>query len=1150
MKPRKATPGHRASRTPSTPAGGPRASGEEGPRPPPETSDEVLALIETLHATGKRLEEVTAGEVDSVADRHGRPVLLGRAQDELRQSEAARQAAVLNALPANIALLDARGLILSVNETWRQFAVANGFRDPGLGIGLNYLEVCDRSRESNAAGAHEAAEGIRSVLAGGADRYDLEYPCHSPQIERWFLMTVTPVFPGHPKGAVVMHFDITAERQAGESLRESEWRFRQLAENIRDVFILDEAGGRRILYISPAYEEIWGRTRESLYEHPKSWIDAIHREDQASVKKQLAEEVESRPWTMEYRIVRPGGEVRWIEERTFPVRDASGTVVRIAGLARDVTEVKRTALELRESERRFSEMMENVELVSLILDRDARITYCNEYLLRLTGWRRDEVLGRNWFDLFVPPELDGMKRFGATLLADQADVAHHEDEILTRAGDRRLIRWNHTVLRSGAGDVTGIASIGEDITEQKLAERRIKRLNRVYAVLSAINSLIVRVHDREELFREACRIAVEVGAFKMAWIGVSDPTTLEGRVVAWFGGQEGYVDLVRLTARDGTPDSDRPACRALRQPQAVICNDIATDPSLAPLREDLLSRGHRSVGYFPLTSTGRPEAVIALYAGEAGVFDDEETRLLSELAGDISFALDHLEKESRLSYLAYYDALTGLANRVLFLERVGQYIRSAVTGGHRLALFLIDLERFRNINESLGRAAGDALLKQVAEVLTRFAGDAGLLARVGADLFAAVLPEVKGDGDLARLVEKATAAFLDHPFRLNDAVFRIGARGGIALFPDDGADADTLYRNAEAALKRAKKDGERYVFYAQGMTEAVAEKLTLESQLREALEKEEFVLHYQPKVNLASGGLVGAEALIRWNDPRTGLVPPGRFIPVLEETGLIHDVGRWALGKAIEDYLRWRGRRAACRACRGERLAPAASKQGLHRRDQAGRRPGPARGGRAGAGAHGEPDHGGRQAQHRQPAGDPRPGREGRHRRLRDRLLLAQLPVQAAGGHAEDRPRVRRRHDGGAGGPGAGLDDHQHGAFAEAQRGGGGRRDGRAVAAAPVAQLRRDAGLPLQQTGPDRSLREEVPGPGPRLRSRPGIPSGSSQPATIVFRPAERSSSSRPRAESRAGAPSRTPERPISSSTSAASETAFAPKFEAEPRSR
>jgi EAL domain-containing protein (putative c-di-GMP-specific phosphodiesterase class I) len=167
------------------------------------------------------------------------------------------------------------------------------------------------------------------------------------------------------------------------------------------------------------------------------------------------------------------------------------------------------------------------------------------------------------------------------------------------------------------------------------------------------------------------------------------------------------------------------------------------------------------------------------------------------------------------------------------------------------------------------------------------------------------MTEVSKEGDVARLLDKMIQAFLEHPFQVNDTAFRIAAKVGVALFPEDSVDADALFKKAEVALKKAKMNGERYLFYNQKMTEAVAIQLTLENQLRQALEKGQFVLHYQPKINLASGQLTGVEALIRWNDPRTGLVPPGRFIPILEETGLIHDVGRWALHTAIDDYLRW-----------------------------------------------------------------------------------------------------------------------------------------------------------------------------------------------------------------------------------------------------
>ena len=988
-------------------------------------------MIETLHETGRRLEELTAGEVDTVADRDGRTFLLRRAQDHLRRNEAAKQAAILNALPASIALLDRRGIIISVNEAWRRFAIANALQGPQYGSGVNYLEVCDRARGDGASQARQAAAGIRSVLGGGVKSFAIEYACHSPAQQRWFLMTATPLADDHPNGAVVMHLDVTAQRQTEESLRASELRFREMAENIREVFWLTDPVKSQILYLSPAYEEIWGRSREGVYASPRDWIEAIHPDDRERVLHAAQTKQAGDKYVEEYRIVRPDGAIRWIRDRAFPVLRDDGEVYRIAGLAEDITESRRVTEELRESERRFSGLLRNVELVSLMIDREARITYCNKYLLRLTGWRREEVIGRNWFELFVPPELGDLKDgFFAALLANQPETWHHENEILTRSGGRRLIRWNNSVLRSAAGEVTGIAGIGEDITERKRAEEalresehmlraifegaldgilvadvqagkflaanpaicgmlgytqkeivrigvpdihlkqdlphvteqlgkllhgetqtsadirvmrkdgsvfyadikaasirlggkdcllgifrditerkqahdRIAYLNRVYAMLSGINTLIVRVRDRDELFREACRIAVEAGGFRMSLIGIVDRSSMQVVPLASAGKDAELLNAIKVILASSENAPNTMIAQAIRKKEPVVSNDSRDDPRVLFGKQYALS-GVRSMVILPLMVSNEAVGVLALYAGESEFFHAGELKLLTELASDIAFAIDHIEKEEKLNYLAYYDVLTGLANRSLFLERVAQYMRSAVGGGHKLALFLIDLERFKNINDSLGRPAGDALLRQVAAWLTSNVGDASLLARLGADHFAVVLPQVKQEGDVARLLEKTMAAFLEHPFRLNDAVFRVAVKVGIALFPDDGDSADTLFRNAEAALKKAKAGGDRYLFYTQTMTAAVAGRLTLENQLRRALDQEEFVLHFQPKVNLASGKLTSAEALIRWNDPRTGLVPPGRFIPILEETGLIYDVGRWALKKAIEDYLRWR----------------------------------------------------------------------------------------------------------------------------------------------------------------------------------------------------------------------------------------------------
>jgi diguanylate cyclase (GGDEF)-like protein len=449
--------------------------------------------------------------------------------------------------------------------------------------------------------------------------------------------------------------------------------------------------------------------------------------------------------------------------------------------------------------------------------------------------------------------------------------------------------------------------VARDQAKRKVAEDRLKHLNRLYAMVTGISALMVRVQDRADLFNRSCRTAVEHGEFEMAWIAIVDPNGQRIVPVAW-AGIEGPVRSAiegHFASSEGTLAGETLAARAIREKAAIVSNDVQNDDGLI-FHKMHAESGVRSLAVIPLIVSGNALGVLALYTNKPEFFDAAGLPLLTELAGNIAFAMDHLEREKRLHRLSYYDELTGLANRRLFLERVTQYTLRATDDGHKVAVMLIDLERFKKLNDSLGRTAGDALLKQVAEWLRHYAGNDELVARIDADHFAVVLPKVMYEAHVARVLEETIAAFMNNEFGLNDAVYRVAAKIGVAVFPDDGADADTLFQNAEAALKKAKASRDRYLFYAQKMTETVAMSLGIENRLRRALERDEFVLHYQPKVNLVSGKLTGAEALIRWNDPVSGLTLPGRFIPILEETGLIHDVGRWVLRKAIEDYQRWR----------------------------------------------------------------------------------------------------------------------------------------------------------------------------------------------------------------------------------------------------
>ncbi|HYT14769.1 MAG TPA: diguanylate cyclase, partial [Burkholderiales bacterium] len=435
-----------------------------------------------------------------------------------------------------------------------------------------------------------------------------------------------------------------------------------------------------------------------------------------------------------------------------------------------------------------------------------------------------------------------------------------------------------------------------DITARKEAEAKIHRLNRVYAVLSGINALLVRVRERDELFREACRIAVDSGKFRMAWLGVVDRQAMQVKPVAWAGDVRRFFDSAPLAVAATQPGGHGLAGRAVREMKPVISNDVQNEPRM-PMRKECEERGINSLAVIPLTVGSEAVGILALYAADAGFFDDEEMKLLLELAGDISFALDHIEKEEKIEYLAYYDSLTGLANRTLFLERLAQYVSTASLEQQQLALIIVNIERFKTINDSFGRQAGDALLKQVAGRLLELAEDPNRVARVGADHFAVVVPHLKHEESLIRGLEQGSRCIDGDPYAVTGTELRISTRSGVALFPSDSNDADTLFRNAEAALKKSSS-GERYLFYTKQMTERIAEKVALENKLRQALEKDEFVLYYQPKVDSGTRRMVSAEALIRWRSPELGLVPPLQFIPLLEETGLILQVGSWALKRA------------------------------------------------------------------------------------------------------------------------------------------------------------------------------------------------------------------------------------------------------------
>ena len=503
----------------------------------------------------------------------------------------------------------------------------------------------------------------------------------------------------------------------------------------------------------------------------------------------------------------------------------------------------------------------------------------------------------------------GHDTLGVMNLAGPGDKLFDEEElkVLYNVGNQVAVALERAKLYGRMEQLVEerTASLVAEVEQRKAHEARIVRLNRIYSVLSGINTTIVRVRETQELYETACRIAVEQGQFTFAWIGMLEESGRKVAPVAKAGRDDGYLSQINLSAVEDDPGNCRLTAEAMTQARPVICNDIATDERIAAWRDEALSRGYRSVVLFPLTLEGRTIGVFVLYAPEANVFDEEEMALLTEMAGDISFALDHLKKEERLNYLSYFDAITDLPNRALFLDRVAQRVNSAHRDQEVFSVIMLDLERFGSINESLGRQAGDSLLRQLAQRLKQVLNETDILARLSADYFGIATRHDDKGADIAHVLEKILSEIQNQPFLIGGQELRVSARAGVSRYPTDGQDIETLLRNAEAALKQAKLSGDKYLFYAPEFNARVAEMLTLENKLRRALEQEEFVLYYQPKVELKSGQICGLEALLRWNDPEVGLVPPLKFIPLLEETGMILEAGHWALAKAVSDSRTW-----------------------------------------------------------------------------------------------------------------------------------------------------------------------------------------------------------------------------------------------------
>jgi diguanylate cyclase (GGDEF)-like protein len=438
-------------------------------------------------------------------------------------------------------------------------------------------------------------------------------------------------------------------------------------------------------------------------------------------------------------------------------------------------------------------------------------------------------------------------------------------------------------------------------TEQ---EERLRRLTRTYRMLSSTSSAILRLHNRAELLDEVCRIAVQQGGYQRSAISLVDSATKVLKQLACAG-----LDSQPHNGTDYVMDPFGPQSDlmegVIRTGMPVIHNDLHRETPNPQLRESAILLGYRAVAALPLKIDVATVGVIRLFSTEPGVFDAAEVGVLLELTANISFALQYLEKDEAVHFLSYFDSLTGLAKRPLFCQRLAQTLAKDANEDSGRTVLVFDVQKLGAINDSFGRYVGDSLIEKIAARLKQAYTDSESVGYFGGGTFVISLPNCSNPSDTGLMTQSAVAPLFVEPFYIDGQELRPTIRSGVAFFPYDAKMADALVQNAEAALKAAREDNEKYMMYGLVTQRPTSRSLALETRLTRALDREEFLLHYQPKVDIKSGKIQGLEALLRWRDSEDGIIQPSVFIPLLEQSGAIVDVGEWIFLQASRDIGKW-----------------------------------------------------------------------------------------------------------------------------------------------------------------------------------------------------------------------------------------------------
>jgi diguanylate cyclase (GGDEF)-like protein/PAS domain S-box-containing protein len=586
------------------------------------------------------------------------------------------------------------------------------------------------------------------------------------------------------------------------------------------------------------------------------------------------------------RLGAPEDAPRWLNLSVSRIDD--GATVRFLAVAADSTDHELLSRQMKLARL----VMDATARVGIVTDRAGAAVFVNASFERLFGYRREDVIGRKPIDLLsgvgTDPRQCGRvrRRLAAGRTAASAEMLLYD----ARGQEVWTSVTTQTVLNP-RGETVSYVLLLEDVGES----RKIRTMQRVVLDAIAKDRPLAEVADL--LCRQIRRIAPDVTPSILR----VDP---EGRVhpVAAPGLPAAFAALIDGAAIGPMAGSCGAAAWSGRP---VLSRDIETDPNWAPFRHLPLAAGLRACWSSPIRGKdGRTLGAFAFYFPERRGPNAWHRRIVAASLGLCALAIDRYEAQAEIERLAYHDSLTELPNRSRLRDGF-EALKARPRGLERAAFFFIDIDNFKDVNDTLGHAAGDDLLAATARTLKALVGRDDILVRHGGDEFVIVLPGADAD-DATAFAEKVRAAFRE-PVRIGDTRAAAAMSIGVSLYPDDGADADTLLTNADAAMYAAKRSGRGGACrFDPAMRREAEDRVALSHALREALAGDRLTLHFQPQVWAGTGVLRGVEALARWRDPVLGDVSPSRFIPIAEEYGLIGALGRWSLHAAAAQLASWR----------------------------------------------------------------------------------------------------------------------------------------------------------------------------------------------------------------------------------------------------